>query len=61
MPEIIRLPFGIPGVGREGDRIVSNPDHPNPEYRLLRFGSLDPGLLPAIKDRVTHPPPPSPE
>ena len=58
MAEIIRLPFGIPGVGRKGDRIVSNPDDERPEYRLLRLGSLDPNLLPMIKERVAgrHPP-----
>ena len=50
--EIIRLPFGIPGVGRAGDRIISNPDEDRPEYRLLRLGFLDPDLLPAIRERV---------
>ena len=52
MAEIIHLPFGIPGVGRKGDRIVSNPDDDRPEYRLLRLGSLNPSLLPMIKERV---------
>ena len=52
MAEIIRLPFGIPGVGREGDRIVSDPDHPNPKRRLVRFGYLDPSLLPFILERL---------
>ncbi len=62
MAEIIRLPFGIPGVGRKGDRIVSNPDDERPEYRLLRLGSLNPSLLPMIKESVAagHPPASSP-
>ena len=51
-PEIIRLPIGIPGVGRAGDRIVSTPDDERPEYRLLRMGFLDPELLVEIKEKV---------
>ena len=50
--EIIRLPIGIHGVGRKGDRLVYNPNDPSPEYRLLRFGSLDPAILPAIRKRL---------
>ncbi len=50
--EIIRLPVGIPGVGRAGDRIASNPEHQNPKRRLVRFGYLDPSLLPFILDRL---------
>ena len=47
--EIIHLTVGIHGVGRKGDRLVYNPNDPSPEYRLLRFGSLDPSILPAIR------------
>ena len=57
MAEIIRLPFGIPGVGRKGDRIISDPEHPDPDFRLAIFSTLDPSLLLAIKERITsHPP-----
>ncbi len=57
MAEVIVLPVGIPGIGRKGDYIVSDPDHPNPKFRLARFGVLEPALLPAIKAnaRVIHP------
>ena len=55
MAEVIVLPVGIPGVGRKGDYIVSEPDHPNPKCRLSRFGVLEPGLLRTIKQRTTHP------
>ena len=55
MAEVIVLPVGIPGVGRKGDYIVSDPDHPNPKCRLARFGVLEPGLLRVIKQRTTHP------
>ena len=57
MAEVIVLPVGIPGIGRNGDYIVSDPDHPNPKCRLARFGVLEPALLPAIKAnaRVIHP------
>ena len=48
--EIIRLPVGIPGVGRKGDRIVHDPTNPNPKHQLVRFGYLDPDLLPTIKE-----------
>ena len=50
--EIIRIPVGIPGVGRAGDCVVSDPDHPDPRYRLTTVRSLDTGLLPAIKEKV---------
>lgn len=50
--EIIHLTVGIHGVGRKGDRLVYNPNDPSPEYRLLRFGSLDPAILPAIRKRL---------
>ena len=55
MAEVIVLPVGIPGVGRKGDYIVSDPDHPNPKCRLARFGVLEPELLRIIKQRTTHP------
>ncbi len=45
MAEIILLPVGIPGIGRQGDYIVSDPDHPNPKCRLARIGVLEPELL----------------
>lgn len=53
MAEVIVLPVGIPGVGRKGDYVVSDPDHPNPKCRLARFGVLDPALLLRIKKRTT--------
>ena len=55
MAEVIVLPVGIPGVGRKGDYIVSDPDHPNPKCRLARFGVLEPELLRTIKRRTTRP------
>ena len=57
MAEVIVLPVGIPGIGRKGDYIVSDPDHPNPKFRLARFGVLDPALLPSIKAHIIHPSP----
>ena len=57
MAEVIVLPVGIPGIGRKGDYIVSDPDHPNPRYRLARFGVLEPELLSSIKSRLIHPTP----
>jgi len=53
MAEVIVLPVGIPGVGRKGDYIVSDPDHPNPKCRLARIGVLDPARLQSIKDRLS--------
>ena len=50
--EIIRLPVGIPGVGRAGDNIVSDPDHPDERYRLTAVRSLDAYTLPALKERL---------
>ncbi len=55
MAEVFVLPVGIPGVGRKGDYIVSDPDHPNPKCRLARFGVLEPTLLPKIKARIVRP------
>ena len=55
MAEVIILPVSIPGVGRKGDYIVSDPDHPNPRCRLARFAVLEPDLLPTIKERIMHP------
>ncbi len=55
MAEVFVLPVGIPGVGRKGDYIVSEPDHPNPNCRLARFGVLEPELLLSIKARISRP------
>ena len=52
MAEIIVLPVGIPGVGRKGDYIISDPDHPNPKCQLARIEVLEPSLLATIKERV---------
>ena len=52
--EIIRLPVGIPGVGREGDSVVFDPDNPDERYRLMAVRSLDASILPAIKERVAQ-------
>ena len=49
--EFITLPVGIPGVGRAGDRVVSDPDAPNGRT-LVAVRYLDPGLLSAIRERV---------
>ena len=57
MAEVFVLPVGIPGVGRKGDYIVSDPKHPNPKCRLARFGVLEPRLLSKIKARVVIPAP----
>ena len=54
MAEIIVLPVSIPGVGRRGDHIVSDPDHANPKYRLARFAVLDPRPLPSIREQVAR-------
>ncbi len=55
MTEVIVLPVGIPGIGRKGDYIVSDPDHPNPKCRLARIGVLDSELLPSIQARIVAP------
>ena len=52
MAEIINLPFSIPGVGREGDCIVHDPDNPDPRYRLVRVSTLDLNLLDVIRKKV---------
>ena len=57
MAEVFVLPVGIPGVGRKGAYIVSDPNHPNPKCRLARFGVLEPMLLSKIKARVVLPSP----
>ena len=54
MAEVIVLPVGIPGIGRKGDYVVSDPDHPNPNYRLARFAVLEPELLESLKERVVR-------
>ncbi len=54
MAEVIVLPVGIPGIGRKGDYVVSDPDHPNPKYRLARFAVLKPELLASLKERVVR-------
>ena len=54
MAEVFVLRVGIPGVGRKGDYIISEPDHPNPKCRLARFGVLEPELLSSIKTGVIH-------
>ena len=54
MAEVIILPVSVPGVGRKGDYIVSEPDHPNPKCRLARFGILEPTLLSSIKEHIIH-------
>lgn len=51
--EWLTLPVGIPGVGRAGDRIISDPDSPNGR-RLIAVRYLDEDLLPAIKERVAE-------
>ena len=56
MAEVIILPVSVPGVGRKGDYIVSDPDHPNPRCRLARFAVLEPDLLSSIKASITRPP-----
>ena len=55
MAEVIILPVSVPGVGRKGDYIVSDPDHPNPRCRLARFAVLEPDLLSSIKASITRP------
>ena len=55
MAEVFVLRVGIPGIGRKGDYIVSEPDHPNPKYRLARFGVLAPELLSRIKTGAALP------
>ena len=52
MSEVIVLPVGIPGIGRKGDYIVSDPNHPNPKCRLARFAVLKPELLAPLKASV---------
>ena len=53
-PEVIHLPFDIPGVGKRGDCIVSDPVHPDPRFRLSRVEPLDEALLLVIKAHITR-------
>ena len=50
--ERIRLPIGIPGIGRAGDCVVHDPDHPDPRFRLSNVHPLDLDRLEEIKDKV---------
>ena len=50
--EIIRLPVGIPGIGRAGDQIVHDPDHPDPRFRLSNVHPLDLDRLEEIRETV---------
>ena len=50
--EIIRLPVGIPGIGRAGDHVVHRPDHPNPQFRLTNVHPLNLDRLEEIRGKV---------
>lgn len=50
--KVIRLPFDLPSIGRRGDYIVSDPDHPNPKLTLCRVVPLDPSVFPDVVRRV---------
>ena len=50
--EIIRLPVGIPGIGRAGDCVVHDPDHTDPRFRLSNVHPLDLDHLAEIKEKV---------
>ena len=50
--ESIRLPVGIPGVGRAGDIIVHDPDHTDPRFRLSNVHPLDLDRLEEIRGKV---------
>ena len=50
--ERIRLPIGIPGIGRAGDIIVHDPNHRDPRLRLSSVHPLDLDRLGEIKDKV---------
>ena len=51
--EWFKLPVCIPGVGRAGDRVISDPDSLN-GHRLVVVRYLDEDLLPAIRERVAE-------
>ena len=50
--ERIRLPIGIPGVGRAGDQVVHDPGHPDPRFRLSSVHPLDLDRLEEIRETV---------
>lgn len=54
MAEVIRLPFDMPGIGRRGDYLFSDPSHPDPVFRFARVQPLDPDLLPWIREHINH-------
>ena len=58
--EVIHLKSDIAGVGRAGDTIVHNPDHPNPALRLCRVIPLDADLLSAVKEHAASAEPQEP-
>jgi hypothetical protein len=61
MAEVIRLPFNIPGVGMQGDYLVHDPTHPNPELRVAVVSPRAPSALMVARDAVTRPRPARPE
>ena len=50
--EIIRLPIGLPGIGRAGDIIVHDPNHRDPRLRLSSVHPLDLDRLVEIRETV---------
>ena len=50
--ERIRLPIGIPGVGRAGDCVVYDPNHADPRFRLSNVHPLDLDRLGEIRETV---------
>ena len=39
--EIVTLPVGISGVGRPGDRIIFDPENPDPAFRVSCVRPVD--------------------
>ena len=50
--ELIHLPCGLSEVGRAGDSVVSDPDHPDEAFRLTVVRPIDPDLLWGIREDV---------
>ena len=54
MAEVIQLPCDVPGVGRCGDYIVHDPDHPNPSIRYARIQPITAEAFAGAQDIVNR-------
>ena len=50
--EVYQMSAGISGVGRAGDAVVYDPNHPNPALRLCSIHALDPTRRAEFKEMI---------